>query len=365
MKNGDDMNDSGDNKEKEAPKAARLIDVARLADVSRATAARVLGGYSTVTDETKKKVLEAAKELNYVANDLARSMRSGKTSTIGVVVADIANSFFSSSIQAIIETAAAAGYQTLVLNTGDDIRREQKAVQVLLEKRVDGMIVVPSSRARTDHLKAIDASTTPVVLLDRRIETLPLDSVTTDDFASAKAAVELFLHRGHRRIGMLIATVAVDGYGSALPKDAVSTVIERANGGRAALAEAGIASDKGLILFSRSELAVAIGAARELLSRSDRPTAILATNEEMALACISVCEQLNLTVGADVSLIGFDDAPWASVFRPALSVIRRPTYELGKRAVTILMERIKGEDTPGSVKLPADLIDRQSVATLP
>jgi LacI family transcriptional regulator len=358
------MTNSDDNRDGGSRKAARLIDVALRAEVSRATAARVLGGYSAVSETTREKVLAAAKELNYVVNDLARSMRSGKTLTIGVVVADIANSFFNSSIQAIIETAGAAGYQILVLHTGDDIKRERAAVQVLLEKRVDGLIVVPSSRAKTDHLHAVGSNSIPVVLLDRRIDPVPLDSVTTDDYTSAKSAIELFIRRGHRRIGMLLATVAVDGYGVDQPKDAVSTVIERTNGGRAALDGAGIAMNRNWILYSRSELPIATEAALRMLARDDRPTAVLATNEEMALACISACEQLDLTVGGDVSLIGFDDAPWASVFRPALSVIRRPTYELGRQAVTILIDRIKGEKSAGSVKLPAVLIDRQSVATL-
>lgn len=356
------MNNSDDNQDGRVKKPARLVDIARRAEVSRATAARVLGGYSTVSQETKKKVLAAAKELNYVANDLARSMRSGKTLTIGVVVIDPSNSFFASAIHAIIETAGAVGYQILLLNTGDELRREKKAVQVLLEKRVDGLIVAPTSRTKTEHLRTIIRKGVPLVSLDRRIADLEIDAITTDDFATAKAAMELFARRGHRRVGMLVASSAADGYQPDLPTDAVSTVIDRGRGGLEGVRENGLEIRPEWIMFSKVELPIATEAAFKILSRPDRPTALLTTNEEMALGCITACETLNLSVGGDVSLISFDDAPWASIFRPALSVIRRPTYELGKRAATLLMDRIKGEKTPGSVTLAAELIDRQSVA---
>jgi len=290
-------------------------------------------------------------------------MRSGKTLTIGVVAIDTSNSFFASSIHAIIETAGATGYQILLLNTGDELNREKKAIHVLLEKRVDGLIVAPTSRTKTEHLKAIIRKGVPLVLLDRRITDLGIDSITTDDFVTARAAIELFARRGHRRIGMLVASTAADGYQPGLPVDAVSTVIDRSRGGMEAMRERGIEIRPEWIMFSKVDLPTATEAALKILSRPDRPTALLTTNEEMALGCISACETLNLSIGEDVSLISYDDAPWASLFRPALSVIRRPTYELGKRAATVLMDRIKGEKSPGSVTLAAELIDRRSVAT--
>ncbi|MDR3514517.1 MAG: LacI family DNA-binding transcriptional regulator [Azospirillaceae bacterium] len=357
MKNADDSPDRG------VRKSARLIDIARRADVSRATAARVLGGYSTVSLEAKKKVHEAAKELGYIANDLARSMRSGKTLTIGVVVIDTSNSFFASLVHAIIETAGAAGYQILLLNTGDELRREKKAVQVLLEKRVDGLIVAPTSATKTEHLKAVVRKGIPMVLLDRRVAELGIDSITTDDFVTATAATTLFARRGHRRVGLLVATTAADGFQPDLPADAVSTVRDRLNGGLAGLQRNGVEIRREWIMFSKAELPISTEAALKILSRDDRPTAILATNEEMALGCITACDMLNLSLGADVSLISFDDAPWAKVFRPALSVVRRPTFELGKSAATVLMDLIRGDKSPGSVTLAAELIDRQSVAT--
>lgn len=355
--------DGGDGAEVE--KAARLVDVARLAKVSRATAARALGGYGPVTEATREKVLAAATALNYQVNELARSMRSGRTLTIGVVVADIANSFFNGVIRAIIETSAAAGYQILVLNTDDDIERERDAIRVLLEKRVDGLIVVPSSPSDIEHLTGRREPMVPIVLLDRHIDTPGHDSVTTDDFEGSRAAVSLLIRRGHSRIGMLVATASTGGHGSDRPANLVTTVRDRVDGGLAALKEHGIEPRTAWIFYSRMEPGNAKSAAIKILTASPpRPTAVLTTNEEMTLALIDACHQLELSVGEDVSIIGFDDAPWARVFQPPLSVVKRPIYELGETAVKILLAKIAGDQSARSVRLPTTIVDRHSICSL-
>lgn len=342
---------------------ARLIDVARRAKVSRATAARALGGYGLVGGSTRERVLAAARELNYSANVVARAMRAGNTQTIGVVVADISNSFFSYAIRAIIDTAALEGYQTLVLNTDDDLAKEIDAVRLLLEKRVDGLIVVPSSATRTDHLVLDgDDLAKPLVLLDRSVAGLAVTSACTDDRGGARAAIELFLDRGHVHIGLLLATAAAHGSETSQPPGVVSTVRERMAGALEALAAKG-APDP-LICYSRSDLEASHAAALQLLAQQPRPTAVLATNEEMALGVLAACAELGLVLGEDVSLISFDDSPWAKVITPALSVVRRPVYELGSAAVTALIGQIRGEESPGRIELPIQLIDRRSVADL-
>ncbi|MGO1077513.1 LacI family DNA-binding transcriptional regulator [Inquilinus sp. CA228] len=339
-----------------------MIDVARRAKVSRATAARALGGYGLVGGSTRERVLAAARELNYSANVVARAMRAGSTQTIGVVVADISNSFFSYAIRAIIDTAAREGYQTLVLNTDDDLAKEIDAVRLLLEKRVDGLIVVPSSATRYDHLVLDDDLAKPLVLLDRSVEGLAVASACTDDRGGARAAIDLFLERGHVHIALLLATAAAHGSETSQPAGVVSTVRERMAGALEALAAKG-APDP-LICYSRSDLAASHAAALQLLAQRPRPTAVLATNEEMALGVLAACGELGLTIGEDVSLISFDDSPWAKVITPALSVVRRPVYALGSAAVTALIRQIRGEGSPGRIELPIQLIDRRSVADL-
>lgn len=343
-------------------KAARLIDVARRANVSRATAARALGGYGLVTEATRERVLAAASDLNYRVNELARSMRSGRTLTIGVVVADIANSFFNSAIRAIIETASKAGYQILVLNTDDDIERERNAVRVLIEKRVDGLIVVPASPDEFDHLLVESEPEVPVVLLDRAVSSDRIDYVTTDDFEASRAAISHFADAGHTRIGLLVATANVQTYAGIMPAQVVSTVRERARGAEAGLAERGLDVEPDWIRYSRIDVDVARQAAIEMLSRPSRPTAMLATNEEMALAVLSAAGELGLGIGSDLSIVGFDDAPWARVFNPPLSVIRRPVAELGATAVEFLLQKIDHGPVRLSRKLVAQLVIRQSVS---
>jgi LacI family transcriptional regulator len=347
-----------------AERPARLIDVAKRAEVSRATAARALGGYGLVGDDTRKRVISAARELNYSANVVARAMRAGRTLTIGVVIADISNSFFSYAARAIIDTAAKAGYQTLVINTDDDLAKEIEAVRVLIEKRVDGLIVVPSSPSRYEHLVLDGDLSKPLVLLDRRIEALPVASVTTDDRRGAEEAVELFLDRGHSRIGLLVATAAASGGHDAPHGEVVSTVSDRVAGAVAAIERRGAELPDTFIRYSRSDIEAAKEGALELLSQQPRPTAIFATNEEMALGVLAACSELHLTLGQDMSLISFDDSPWSKVISPAVSVVKRPVYELGNAAVNCLLQEIRGEGKGGKVELPTRLIDRASVARL-
>jgi len=343
-------------------RAATLVDVAKLAKVSRATAARALGGYGLVTDATRERVLAAANELNYRVNELARSMRSGRSLTIGVVVADIANSFFNTAIRAIIETASGAGYQILVLNTDDDIERERGAVRVLTEKRVDGLIVVPASRTDIAHLKGGGDPEVPLVLLDRYVDTDDIDYVISDDFAAAQGAIQELERLGHTKIGLLVATAQVREYIPALPDAVVSTVHERYCGALEAMPHS--SRNGAWVRFSRGNVDTASQAALEILQEEYRPTAILATNEEMALGVVQAANNLGIAIGSDLSIIAFDDAPWARVFNPPISVIRRPVEALGSMAVRLLLRKMEDSTFRESFKLKAELVMRGSVRQL-
>lgn len=343
---------------------ARLIDVARLADVSRATAARALGQYGLVGQETRDKVLAAAKALNYQANEVARSMRSGRTLTIGVVVAAISNSFFNSTILAIMETAARYGYQILILNTNDNAELEVEAVRVLREKRVDGLIVVPSSVGDTSHLDPQGPSSLPIVLFDRLVADKPLAAMTTDDIFGAGEAIRHLVRKGHRRIGMLIAAQTTEGHSIDRPARVVSTVEERAVGAELAMAAAGLSFEPGWVRYSVNAIAVATDAALSILRQPNRPTAILTTNEEMALAAVSAARQLQLGIGTDLSLVSIDDTAWLKVFSPPVTVIERPIHALAQAAVESLISEIRSGLPARSARLQPRLIERDSVCDL-
>ena len=338
----------------------RLIDVANLAKVSRATAARVLGGYAKVGDKRSDRVLAAAQELGYRTNKIARAMRAGRTLTIGVVVADISNSFFGSAVRAIIDAAAQAGYQTLIVNSNEDHGQEIEAVRTLLEKRVDGLIVVPSFPIDNEHLDPAAVAMVPTVFLDRRIDALPVPSVTSDDRGGASAAVAHLLSRGHERIGVVVATSAVRTHSSAAPEHVISTVADRIEGVLRAHATAGVPFDERLLQYSRSDPACARDAAAVLMEKH-RVTAILTTNEETAIGALAACNDRGSSVGRDLSLISFDDSPWSVVHSPPLTVIRRPVYEMGVGAVECLLRRLAGDPVREAKVMPNELIERRSV----
>jgi LacI family transcriptional regulator len=311
-------------------------------------------------------VVQAAETLGYRSNAIARAMRSGRTSTIGLVIADISGSFFDRATLAIIRTAAASGYQTLVLNTDEDLEAEADAVGVLLNKRVDGLIVVTSSRTGHDHLLDGDQLVAPLVFLDRRADDVPACVVSTDDRSAAREAVAIFVEHGRRKIGMLSTSSTIAGRRlSYTSPQAISTMSDRVGGFQEGLAAAGLEFREDWLVFTDTDHETATAAAIELLSRRERPTAILASNSETALALLQACQQLDLKVAEDLSLIGFDDPTWARLMRPALTMVSRPVYELGSAAVEKLLLQITGEhDRPDSLTLPAQIVPRDSVARL-
>lgn len=251
-----------------------------------------------------------------------------------------------------------------MLNTDGDVKREREAIRVLREKRVDGLLVVPASRLEVDHLAGGRGHGAPVVLFDRFVDDLPIDSVITADYEASRAAIRLLIENGHRRIGLLLGTAAHHGHQESEPYDTVSAVRERARGAMDELAEAGVPVSPAWIRYAGSVASTALSAARHLLAQSPRLTAILAGNEEMLLGALAAAEEIDLTIGRDLSLISFDDAPWLAVFRPPLSVVQRPTYELGRQAVSLLLSKVAGDRSHRPIVLSANLINRASVARI-
>ncbi|WP_382309400.1 LacI family DNA-binding transcriptional regulator [Herbiconiux sp. UC225_62] len=341
---------------------ARLEEVAELAKVSKATAARALSDSDLVTPATKQRVREAAEALNYRVNALARAMSAGQTKTIGLVIADISNSFFDLATRAIVDTAARDGYQVLVVNTNESLHAEREAIRILSEKRVDGLILVPCSPDDYAHLEPHRAPVPPLVLVDRRIVDLDVPSVSTDDFSGARDAVDLFASRGHRRIALVVNTSDDRVYREGDPRSTLSTIYDRVRGYHEGLRAHGIEPDPSLVRYVRPEHSSATSAITQLLTMPDAPSAVLTTNSDAALAVLDASNLNSLEIGKDLSVITFDDAPWARVFRPPLSVVQRPVYKLGSSAVRLLMEQLGPEHTlPSSVELRNTLVDRGSV----
>jgi LacI family transcriptional regulator len=267
--------------------APTIIDVAERAGVSRATASRAMGGYGRIAAQTVEQVRKAATELGYRPNEVARAMRQGRTKTIGlVIVADFTNAFFDRATKAIVDAAKARGYQVLITNTDEDIAAERQAIETLIDKQVDGLIVVPSTSAVHDHLATIQKSGKPLVLIDRRVDGIIATSITTDDFSGTEAAVRHAHALGHRRFGFLVAAEGNYGHSHERPALLISTVEDRINGFMSGCADLGIKPKQQSWMFCEdnprhSDLAVA-----KLLDQPKAPSVILTSNNDMALALL-------------------------------------------------------------------------------
>jgi len=343
-----------------------VADVAQSAGVSKATAARVLGNYGTASTEVKDRVREAARRLGYQANEIARSMTTGKSKTIGVIVGDIENPYFGQAVRGISDAARGAGFDVVLSNSGEDPANERAAVRVLLGKRVDGLIVTPSSMTEVRHLHEVQQSGRPLVLLDRTIPGLNVDAVVTDDRHAALNATRLLISKGHRRIAYISATESDDPVYRGPHQISLSTVMERIEGMLTASREAGIECPEHYIRLGVDRRGTGDDIITNLLQGPQRPTAVLASDNLVALRVFKTLRRMGMVIPSDLSLIAFHDADWTSVTSPPITVISQPVYELGFESAQILLQRMTGtSQAPRHRVLPTSLIERQSVAAPP
>jgi LacI family transcriptional regulator len=343
----------------------RLItvqDVAREAGVSKATAARVLGGYGPTSPTVREKVLAAAQQLGYQANELARSMTTGRSGTIGVIVGDVENPYFGQAVRGISDVATAAGFDVILANSGEDLEKERAAVRVFLGKRVDGLIITPARITDSEHLEEVQQSGRPLVLLDRYIPSLDVDTVIADDRAAASAATRILLAAGHRRIGYVSATDCDEPAYKGPHQIHLSTVLDRIEGFLDAATNAGIRGSEGYIRLGVKRSGTARKIISDLLSLPAPPTAILASDNVVALEVFKTVRALGLSIPSDLSLIAFHDADWTSVTSPPITVVAQPSFELGMESAKVLIKRVRGHlGAARRLVLTTTLIERQSV----
>ena len=347
-----------------------LTEVAAAAGVGRATVARTLGGYGSVSEHTRERVLAAAKRLGYAPNELAKSMTTGRTNTLGVVVADVGNPFFAGILSGLASAAREGGYDILVISTSERLAEEQRAVATLLGKQVDG-IVIASAAGRTDavpHLQEAQRRDCPVVLVDRGLTALRADTVVTNNRAVTTAAVGSLIEQGHRRIGFVWGPVTNQ---PATDADDIAKVVdgtlwsdgERLLGYVDALQQHGIEFDTSLVSHSLPTEPQATRAVLGMLDLADPPTAIFATEADAMTGTLRALRRRGLSCPEDVSIIGFDDSSWAEVMNPSMTVVAQPMQAMGAAAARAAIARIEGfEGEPALDVLDSTLIERASVA---
>lgn len=334
-------------------------DVARHADVSKATAARVLGGYGPVSDVVRDAVLSSARKLGYRANTLARSMATGRTRTVGVVVSDIENPFFGRAVRGITDAMSAAGLDVIIANTDENLEVERGLIDVLRGKQVDGLIISPANSTDVRHLIEIDDI--PVVLIDRHAgPESTFDSVVADNKGGGVLLGKKLRSAGHRQVAFLTSANPVGWkLGDVLPQ---SSVAERIEGLALGLGIEGALS----VHPAATDAAHVLAILDELLSAKAAPTAIVASDSVIALHLFNALRDRNVTVGHELSLCSFDNAEWTAVTRPAVTVIDQPVHNVGQQAAALLLARIAGDTSQTrAVVLPVVLVDRESIAPAP
>jgi LacI family transcriptional regulator len=329
-------------------KRTNISDVATKAGVSKTTVSHVINQTRFVEEETRQRVLDAIAELGYRPNFLARSLTTQKTGIIGMVISDSSNQFFSEMMSGVEEILLPKSYGLMVCNTNETLEREAHYLDLLLSQRVDGIIAAATSQRWTELTRA-DIQHTPIVFVDRSFGNMEGPFVGVDNQRGAYLGVRHLIECGHAKIGILA------GY------DRLSTMRERVDGYRQALQEAGLPARADWIVDSALSIEGGQLAMRQILSLSDRPTAVFINNNLLVLGGLLALREMGLRCPDNLAIVSFDDHPWAVVADPPLTTVRQPAYELGRTAASILLSLFKHEPVrPTQVILDCELIVRQS-----
>jgi LacI family transcriptional regulator len=332
---------------------ATLRDVALRAGVSIGSASAVVNGTAAVSAAMREKVLRAVEELGYAPDGVARSLRLGRTRTIGLVLPDITNPHFAGMASAIEVNCDAAGYTLMLCNTADDPAKEIRHLRLMRTQRVDGIVLVPGG-ATIEAEPLRQAIAAPTVLVDRAIDGFDCDAVLLDNRAASRMVVEYLIRSGHRRIGIIVGPAAL------------SITDERLAGYRETLAENGLSFEESLVVAGEFQPEPAYRAAVSLLHRRPRPTAIFSTSNHTTIGTMKALADQGFRCPQDISVAGIDDFDWSNAFSPRLTTAAQPIAEIGRRAVETLLERMRGTAASSRrrIVLAPRLIVRDSCRTI-
>ncbi|MCL3861594.1 LacI family DNA-binding transcriptional regulator [Actinotalea sp. K2] len=313
---------------------ATIKDVAQAANVSTASVSRVMTGHPSVSPAMRDKVMAIAHELNFRPNAVARSLRTTGTRTLGLVVSDLLNPFFTELARAVEDTARQAGYSVIVGNADEDPDQQDHYVRILLERQVDGLIVVPTA-VTSPLLHEAAEHAHNLVLVDRPAADVYAPMVLADGTRAIDELVDHLVATGRRDLAVIAGP------------DQAGTSRQRLAAFQAATARHGMPLTERRIWRGDFRRASGRAAMADLVASPDRPDAVFVANGSMALGVLELLAELDTPlVPHDIALAVFDDMPWFSLLRPTLTAIEQPTARLGERAVHMLLARIAGEDVP-------------------
>ncbi len=315
--------------------AVTIKDIARALGLSTSTVSRALRDSYEISPETKQLVLDYAVKINYQPNPIALSLKERKSNTIGVIVCEIANSFFSQVINGIESVAQESGYNVIISQSHDSFQKELTNLHYLTSRSIDGLLISVSVETNNfDYLKDLRSKGLPIVFFDRIVNEIDTHKVIVDNFKGAYDATAHLIANGSRRIASL-ANVSF-----------LSITQDRIAGYRAALEAHGIDYDESLVFHCKSgeqmndEVSVNV---KKLLQLKPLPHAILGLSDKLTTGCLRVLQQENISVPKDIMLIGFSNGEFTDLLNPALSVIKQPAIEMGELSAQLLIQSIESK----------------------
>ncbi|OUS70787.1 hypothetical protein B1748_27760 [Paenibacillus sp. MY03] len=332
-----------------------LKDVALKAGVSEATASLAMNNKKTVNADTKKKVLDTARQMGYIPNSLARGLARSKTNTIGLVVTDVQNPYFGSIVNYIDQYLRKFHYNLILSVSNDDIEAENQIIENFIRQRVDGVIVIPAPVMRGDFsvFAHLESNQIPYVFSTTYYEGMTCDSVMTDLSEGSFLLAEYLIGLGHRRI-MFLASANQNVLLSKL----------RIEGCKRAYSEAGMdLNDLHIVECSRNDFNSGYKAVLDYFNGTDRPDAVMAINDIMALGAMKAIKELGMRIPQDISVAGYDDLIFSSISDVSLTTVRQIVPEICMESVQILLDRIEGKTAPPRITMiQPELIIRRSTS---
>ncbi|RFU69452.1 LacI family DNA-binding transcriptional regulator [Peribacillus saganii] len=313
-------------------KRVTMVDVAKSAGVSKSTVSQYLNKrFDYMGEETKLRIEQAIEKLGYQPNIVARSLKQKRTSTIGVIVANILHSFSTQVIRAIEDTCRDNDFHVIVCNADDDPVTEEKYIQMLLAKQVDGMIIFPTGGNLNLYHSMVQRNYS-VVFVDRIIEGVNIDVFLLDNENASYLAVKHLAEHGHSRIGIVTPSL----------ERKITPRIERINGFKLALNKFGLPLETGYIKsMDVDKLHVGL---KEMFSLPVPPTALIASNDLSLYEVVKFAKESGIQIPSQLAVVGIDNVPFATVFEPSLSVFAQPAFEMGNKAAELLLKRIEHSD---------------------
>jgi LacI family transcriptional regulator len=326
-----------------------IRDVARRAGVAPITVSRVINNSGYVSARTRQRVEEAIGELKYVPNALAQGLRFNRTNLIALVLSDITNPFWTTVARGTEDAASEENLSVILCNTDENVVKQDKYVRLLLQRQVDGFLLVPS-QATVESVSLIQQQQVPLVILDRQVSGVSADVVRGDSEGGAYNLTCYLIGLGHHRIAILSGP------------ETASTSTQRVAGYERAFADAGLKVDTKLVSYGKFHQDSGYERTLEILKLSGRPTALFAANNFIAIGVMKALYEAGVRVPEDMSVVAFDDLPLGLLVQPFLTVVAQPAYDMGYRATKLLLKRIAYPDEASSeeIVLPTQLLVRQS-----